>query len=194
MCFLCVLSKKMVTCKHGICLPDTLCDGWFTSPLTWYILIIAAVFFVVLYYYLLANHWFNSPDTDMNIPIYPGNDVVIWMYLFIFILLTLASVMGGWNPRNPVSKCVIIGFTLILVLVIAIIICMGENQRIVGWVLLGLLWLVGIWFIWLTYPSSSLRKAWNNYATHTVAWVFFLSVVVGTYWLIGLSVANPTHV
>lgn len=191
MCEFCTQQVKMVTCKHGICLPDALCDGWFTSPLTWYILVIAAVFFVVLYYYLLANHWFNNPDTNMNIPAYPGDDVIIWMYLFIFVLLTFAAIMGGWNLKNPVSKCVVIGFTLILVLTIALVTSMGENQRVVGWVMLGLLWVTAIWFIWLSYPSSSLRKEWNNYATHTIAWVFFLSVVVGTYWLICLSLNNP---
>lgn len=184
-----------MACKNGICVPDALCSGWLTSPLTWYIIIITVIVGVIIYYYLQVPHWFLRITFA---PIYPGNSGIVWLYSTIYFFLMIAVLVGGWDPHNPMSKCMVIVYTLILILTVGWVVSYGETQLTISYILLGLLWLMAIWMIWLTNPHSQSHpksselpnnqgSTHNNYFTFIITWIYLLSLIAGTYWVVVIS-------
>lgn len=169
-------------CDDGLCLPKGMMNGFAGSPYFWYILVITAIAGLIVYWILSKPNWFVR---TFFAPLYPGSNAFIWIYSVMYFLLLLATLVCAWNPRDPNSRCILIVYTLLLILTVGWILAIREKQFEWSYTILAFLMLMTIWLIWLTNPQRC-----GNYFIFVIAILYLLSLIVGIYFNYKLATQN----
>jgi hypothetical protein len=170
-----------MSCKGGICLPEPLCTGWLGSPYTWYLIIITIIAVFLIYMYLNVDHWFLRMIT---VPLYPGDQGIIWIFSFFYILLLIGVILAAWDMKNPFSKCLLIAYTLVILLTLSWVYAWGLELFGFTLVIIGTLLLIALWLIWLSMIPR------GNMLSHILVWFYFIGLLIGVYYNISLYIMN----
>jgi hypothetical protein len=170
-----------MVCNGALCLPEPLCTGWLSSPYTWYLIIITIIAAFLIYTYLNVDHWFLEMIT---VPLYPGNQGIIGIFSFFYILLLIGAIFAAWDLKNPFSKCILIAYTLVILFTLSWVYAWGMELFGFTLVLIAALLLIALWLIWLTFAPR------GNMFSHILMWFYFIGILIGVYYNVSLYIMN----
>lgn len=136
------------------CLPEGVTNGFLGSSYFWYYVILT----IIIIYMSVSlmdtkSDWYQSLEKPMG---FPSETFFKYAWAFLYLIIFIGVVIAGHDGRNPNSKCVAIGYTILLLMTLLWIISFSMYEMIfVSNLFLVMSLLFTIWIIWLVLPQRT---------------------------------------
>lgn len=176
-------------CEGRLCFPSMKGQGWFGSVWTWLVIILTVgIVWASIVLTDVDSDWYKSLKQPMGM-ISQWGFSVIWGILYLGILISI--VMSSWDTKNPRSGCMVLVYTIIIILTLLWVVAFFQYYMLVwGCIILVIILLMTLWLIWLVTPPRNSSGGWFP---HIFFWIFFAWIVIALYYNISFAVMNPTE-
>lgn len=157
------------------CLPDWISNGWLGSFYFWYYLLLtAAVIFVSVSLNDVSSDWFKSLQKPWG---YPSEMAFTIIWSILYLAIFIGVLIAGLDGKNPNTRCIVIGYTLLLLTTLLWIVSFTKFHMIfISNLDLIVTFVFTLWVIWLVLPQRTGKNIFPVIAFSALAmWLLYAS-------------------